>query len=84
MSGLCSFSIIICTNRFSQNTRNYVVGAIGIRCFQATFDTSKHLTDKNIKRRRLERERIQLLQEKREMKVRVEREEEEKRREEER
>ena len=52
--------------------------------FQADFDKSKHLSDKAIKRRRLEREKLKALEKEREDRVRREREEEEFRREEER
>ena len=55
-----------------------------LKNIQATFDTTKHLTDKNIKRRRLERERMQLLEEQREARVRHEREEEQRKIDEER
>ncbi|XP_064637629.1 A-kinase anchor protein 17A-like isoform X2 [Lineus longissimus] len=48
------------------------------------FDKSKHLTDKAIRKRRIEREKLMALEQQREAKVRKEREEEERRREEER
>ena len=52
-------------------------------CLKATFDTTKHLSDKNIKRRRLERERHEFLHEQQEMRERTAKEEEQKRLEEE-
>ena len=48
------------------------------------FDKTKHLSDKNIKKRRLERERLISLEIEREMRVKREREEEMRRIEEER
>ena len=47
------------------------------------FDKTKHLSDKSIKKRRMEREKLEQLEREREEKVRREREEEEKRVEEE-
>ena len=48
------------------------------------FDKSKHLSDKAIKRRKMEREKLVTLENEREERVRKEREEEEVRKEEER
>ena len=47
--------------------------------FQVDFDKTKHLTDKSIRKRRLEREHLELLEKEREEKVRREREEQERR-----
>jgi arginine/serine-rich splicing factor 17 len=52
--------------------------------FQIDFDKTKHLTDKAIRKRRIEREKLVALEQQREAKVRKEREEEERQREEER
>ena len=46
---------------------------------QVDFDKTKHLTDKAIRKRRLEREHLEELEREREEKVRREREEEERR-----
>lgn len=43
------------------------------------FDRTKHLSDKSIKKRRIEREKLEQLEREREEKVRKEREEEEQR-----
>ncbi|XP_013389923.1 A-kinase anchor protein 17A-like [Lingula anatina] len=48
------------------------------------FDRTKHLTDKNIRKRRIERDKLEQLEREREEKVRKEREEEERKKEEER
>lgn len=50
---------------------------------QVDFDKTKHLSDRSIKKRRMEREKLEQLEREREEKVRKEREEEEKRIEEE-
>jgi arginine/serine-rich splicing factor 17 len=55
-----------------------------ITYFQVDFDKTKHLSDKNIKKRRLEREQLMELEREREERVRKEREELERRQEEER
>lgn len=52
--------------------------------FQVTFDTSKHLSDAAIKKRNLERLKLQELEKQREEQKRREKEEEERRKEEER
>ena len=51
---------------------------------QVDFDKSKHLSDKSIKRRRIEREKLQALEQEKEDRVRKEREAEERKRQEER
>jgi hypothetical protein len=51
---------------------------------QVDFDRTKHLSEKSIRKRRLERERLVQLEREREERVRRDREEEERRREEER
>lgn len=51
---------------------------------QVDFDKTKHLTDKNIKKRTFERERLEKLEMEREVRVRRERDEEERKKEEER
>ena len=58
----------------------------GIFCLypQVDFDKSKHLTDKAIRKRRLERQRLEQLEQEREDRVRREREEAERKIEEER
>ena len=52
-------------------------------CLQVDFDRTKHLSDKSIRKRRLEREKLIQLEREREERVKREREEEERRREEE-
>lgn len=52
-------------------------------CIKVDFDKTKHLSDRSIKKRRMEREKLEQLEREREEKVRKEREEEEKRIEEE-
>ena len=65
---------------------NYTVEFIncfGASCDQVDFDRTKHLSDKSIRKRRLEREKLIQLEREREERVKREREEEERRREEE-
>ena len=67
--------------------RTVVKLSIGIQCslcFQVDFDKTKHLSDKNIKRRRQEREKLIQLEKEREERVRKEREDEERKKEDER
>lgn len=54
-----------------------------VNILQVDFDKTKHLSDRSIKKRRMEREKLEQLEREREEKVRKEREEEEKRIEEE-
>ena len=57
---------------------------ISVAVLQADFDKTKHLSDKSIKKRRIERDKLKALEKEREDRVRREREEEEERRHEER
>lgn len=52
--------------------------------FQVDFDKTKHLSDKYIRKRRIEREKLEQLEREKEERVRREREEEERKKQEER